>query len=206
VTVARVRLRIDDFTPPARTLFFLRDPRRGATEPLPILRLTTRIHFGPDTRTWMADPRLQENAVIDTGAWISMVKKDAWEPLDRLGLVEHLERLAEDGTPAESATLIGGQRLAFTLGRIWIAVIDSGIPTPGVLPKRASRLPAVPVLCQLLQDEETVLKMPVLLGLHRGVLDGRQLRRVPVPEQATPHDRVDVGPRYGQQWWLQDES
>jgi hypothetical protein len=135
-----------------------------------------------------------------------MVKKDAWEELEQFGLVEHLERLAEDGTPAESGTLIGGRRLAFTLGRIWMTVIDSGIPTPGVFQKRAARLPAVPVLCQLLQDDETVLKMPVLLGFHRGVLDGRQLRRVPVPEQATAHERIDVGPRYGQQWWLQDDA
>lgn len=204
--MARVRLRVDDFNPPDRTLFFQHDPRTGVTERLPILRLATRVQFGPDTRIWTVGTRLQEDAVIDTGAWISMVKKDTWEELEQLGLVEHLERLAEDGTPAESATLIGGRRLAYSLGRIWMAVIDSGIPTPGVLPKRAARLPAVPVLCQLLRDDETVLKSPVLLGLHRGVLDGRQLRRVPVPEQATPHDRVDVGPRYGQQWWLQDES
>ncbi len=204
--MGRVRLCVDDFNPPDRTLFFLHDPRSGGTDPLPILRLTTTVQFGPDTRSWSASSRPQEDAVVDTGAWVSMVKKDAWEKLDRLGLVEHLERRAEDGTPAGTATLIGGRRLAFTLGRIWMAVIDSGIPTPGVFQKRAVRLPAVPVLCQLLQEEETVLKAPVLLGFHQGVLDGRQLRRVPVPIQLTPNARVDVGLRYGQQWWLQDEE
>lgn len=204
--MARVRLRVDDFNPPDRTLFFLHDPRRGSTERLPILRLVTRIQFGPHTRIRTDQTRLEEDAIIDTGAWVSMVKKDLWEKLERLGLVEHLERRAEDGTPAETATLIGGRRLGFTLGRIWMAVIDSGVPIPGVFQKRAGRLPAVPVLCQLLREEETVLKSPVLLGLHRGVFDGRQLRRVPVPEQTTPHHRVDVGPRFGQQWWLQDEA
>jgi hypothetical protein len=203
--VARVRLRVDDFNPPDRTVFFSHDPRSGATAPLRILRLATTVEFGPDTRRWVSPLRPQKDAIIDTGAWISMVKKWAWEELDELGLVEHLVRRAEDGTPAESATPIGGRRLAFTLGRIWMAVIDSGIPTPGVFQKRAARLPAVPVVCQLLLEEETVLKMPVLLGFHLGVLDGCQLRRVPVPVQPTPHERIDVGPRYGQQWWLQDE-
>jgi hypothetical protein len=204
--VARVRLRVDDFNPPDRTLFFLHDPRDGATEPLPILRLATTVQFGPDARAWSPFSRPQEHAVIDTGAWVSMVKKDVWEQLDQLGLVEHLDRRAEDGTPAGTATLIGGRRLAFTLGRVWMAVIDNGIPPPGVFQKRAARLPAVPVLCQLLREDETVLKAPVLLGFHCGVLDGRQLRRVPVPVQLTPNARVDVGPRYGQQWWLQDDE
>jgi hypothetical protein len=202
--VARVRLCVDDFNPPDRTLFFLHNPLSGVTEPLPILRLTTIVLVGRNATVVHSAPRL--GAVIDTGAWVSMVKKEAWAELDKLGLVEHLERRAEDGTPTETATLIGGRRLAFTLGRIWMAVIDSGIPTPGVFQKRAARLPAVPVLCQLLQEEETVLKSPVLLGFHQGVLDRRQLRHVPVPVQLTPNARVDVGPRYGQQWWLQDEE
>jgi len=201
--VARVRLRVDDFNPPDRTLFFLHDPRSRATDRLPILRLATVVLVGPERRT--THPRPELDAVIDTGAWVTVVKKEAWEELEELGLVEHLERRAEDGTPTDGVTNIGGRRLAFTFGRIWMAVVERGIPQPGVLARRPNTLPAVPVLCQLLQENETVLKMPVLLGLHRGVFDGRQFRRVPVPVQATPHDRIDVGQRYGQQWWLQDE-
>ena len=204
--MARVRLRVDDFNPLAAPLFSLFDPRSGAAEQLPILRLATTVLFGPDPASRLRDDRLEKGALIDTGAWVSVVKKDTWEQLESSGLVDHLERRAADQSVIGGTTSIGGQRLPFTFGRIWMAVIDTGVATPGVLPRRANRLPAVPVLCQLLQEEETVLKRPILLGLHRGVLDGRQLRRVPVPLQVTPHERSDVGPRYGQQWWLQDEG
>lgn len=203
--MARVRLRVDDFEPPDRTIFLLFDPRSGSTERLPVLRLAATVLPGPDPTPGEVDDRPRLDALIDTGAWVSVVKKEVWEELEERGLVEHLERRAADGTVIDGATLIGGRRLAFTFGRIWMAVVERSVPLPGVLARRPNRLPAVPVLCQLLQEDETVLKRPILLGLHRGVLDGRQFRRVSVPEQTTPHDRYDVGPRYGQQWWLQDE-
>jgi hypothetical protein len=204
--VARVRLRVDDHDRPAEPIFLLFDPRLGATERVPILRLVTTVLLGPEPAIGVRADRQQADAVIDTGAWVSVVKKEVWEKLDEQGLVEHLERREPDGTPRDGFTLLGGQRLAVTFGRIWMGLTERNRPVPGVLPRRAAQLPAVSVLCQLLRDEETVLKSPVLLGLHRGVFDGRQLRRVPVPVQPTPDDRNDVGPRYGQQWWLQDES
>ncbi len=203
--MARVRLRVDDFNPPGAAIHFLFDPRTGATEQLPILRLTTTVVPGPEMAAGLRLPRPELDAIIDTGAWVSTVKKNAWEELEEQGVVEHLERRDADGISIDGHVLLGGRRLPFTFGRIWMAVLDRGHSLPGVLPRRAARLPAVPVLCQLLQEEETVLKSPILLGLHRGVLDGRQLRRVPVPVQPTPDDRYDVGPRFGQQWWLQDE-
>jgi hypothetical protein len=203
--VARVRLRIDDFDTPETPLFHLFDPRSGLTQRLPVLRLATTVLIGPNSETVAHDLRPELDAIVDTGAWVSVVKKGAWLELEEQGLVEHLERRAADGTVIDGMTNIGGRRLAFTFGRIWMAVVERSIPLPGVMARRPNRLPAVPVLCQLLQEDEKVLKRPILLGLHRGVFDGRQLRRVPVPVQTTPHDRIDVGPRFGQQWWLQDE-
>ena len=148
--------------------------------------------------TVIAGPGLQFQAVVDTGAWVSVITHDAWTQLDRLGLVEFLPPPA--GTPTPRAVLAGG-RSEFRLGRLRLGLIDRDDPNG------PRQLPPVSVVAQLLVDSAVRLPFPVLLGLHGGVLDGRVLRREPVlgfDATGDPMtDRADAGRRFGQEWYLE---
>lgn len=185
----RVRLRIrhevirDDLR-----LRYTEPKRPGEEFDFPLLRLVTTVTVGT---------QFQFPAVVDTGAWVSIIEHVTWIRLDELGLVEFLP------PPAGAATaraVLGGGRSEFRLGRIRLGLIDRDDPNG------PRELPPVPVVAQLVLDPQFRLPFPVILGLHGGVLDGRTLRREPVlghtPTGNPATDRADAGPRFGQQWYL----
>lgn len=64
----------------------------------------------------------------------------------------------------------------------------------------------MPVVAQLLLDPQCRLTAPILLGLHRGALDGRKLMRevAPIPAAPLPPNRTtDCGAWFGQEWFLE---
>lgn len=138
-----------------------------------------------------------DSAIIDTGAWISAIETDSWREYDRQGLIEHLPFAHVPPNPA----LIGGTASDYQLGRLWISLLDLQRPVPGgglVF----DWLPAVPVIAQLLLNPACRLTVPLLLGLHLGVLDGRKLTREVVPQQPSPL-ATDRGSQFSQQWHLE---
>lgn len=193
----RVRLRIHE----TATGCQYQDLARAETVTVPILRLATTAVIGPDPspETSAQDARIKCVALIDTGAWLSVIRHDYWNDLDQLGLIEHLPL-----TQPSIVLPIGGARSDYTLGRVWIGLFDADTPP--------RHMPAVPVIAMLLQNAKAKLPHPMLLGLHRGVLDGRRLWREPrmgfdpTPAVGLPYSRTDAGPRYGQDWWLEDAA
>ncbi len=183
----RVRLRIQQAELRDDLIQRYTEPRRpGEVFEFPVLRLVT---------TATAGHGLQFQAVIDTGAWVSVVTHETWARLDRMGLVEFLPPPAGAGT---TRAVLAGGRSEFRLGRLRLGLIDRDDPNG------PRQLPPVPVVAQMLVDPAVRLPFPVLLGLHGGVLDGRVLRREPVLGfEATGDpttDRADAGRRFGQQW------
>jgi hypothetical protein len=202
--VPRVRLRIHDVEIPGFPCQYDELGRTGIeTVTVPKLRLAMTALLGPDPPPEApANPtaiRLVEDALIDTGAWLSVIRRTLWEQLDGLGLIEHLQQSQSSGPLP-----IGGVRSDYTLGRVWIGLLDEDNPP--------RQMPAVPVIAMLLQNEKVKLPFPILFGLHRGVLDGRRLWREPrmgfdpTPASGLPYSRTDAGPRYGQDWWLEDAA
>lgn len=174
---------------------YTRPERPGETFEVPILRLMTTAVFGPDPADFRNDRRLEEDAVIDTGAWISVFTYDLWTRLHRQGLIEFLD--PPPGVPQPRA-VIGGARSEVRLGRVWVGLLDRDGPNP------PRRLKAVPVTAHLLQDPDARLPYPVVFGLNQGVLDGRRLwREVVMGTNGPTYDRTDAGPRFGQQWYLE---
>src|SRR5262245_47057030 len=133
--------------------------------------------------------------MIDTGAWISSIRPDMWQTLDQLGFIEHLP--VPDATPAQT-TSVGGHSSDYRLGRLQIGLVDPS-------PRGIASLPPVPVIAQLLLNpriHQRSMPIPILLGLHQGVLDGRRLVREPV-EPRPASFRSDAGCEYGQEWYLE---
>jgi hypothetical protein len=193
----RVRLRVHHVEmPPTRRPLYT-DPRRpGESFETPVLRLVTTAVFGSEPKRDRADKRLEIDALIDTGVWLSVIDYSVWSVLNRRGLVEFLPPPVGAVMPRLA---IGGGRSEYRLGRVPIGLVDYDEPNP------PRRLPAVPVIAQLLTDPQLRLPYPILFGFHGGVLDHRVLRREPVLgyDQATPPRRTDAGPRFGQQWYLE---
>lgn len=193
----RVRLRVQHVEQRADLrCLYTQANRPGESFEFPVLRLVTTAVIGPDPKPRKPDRRLQLRAVIDTGAWITMIDHGTWTGLDRLGLIEFLP--PPRGAPAPRA-LIGSHRGEYRMGRLQMGLLDRDEPN------RPRRMPALPVTAQLLTDPQYRLPLPVLLGFHGGVLDGRTLRRDPVLgfDATRPHDRTDAGPRFAQQWYLE---
>lgn len=191
---ARIRLRIEEET--VRTPCRFTDPGdpSAGIQQFPVLRLTAsaRLEPPPGRRGVIR----VATANVDTGAWISAIETQAWQNYERAGL---LERLPFDGSEPRMAS-IGGRATDYQLGRIWVSLHDLRRGQPPV------SLPTVPVIAQLLLNSACRLPSPILLGLHRGVLDGRRLTREPIPPQPGPiptNHSSDVGAWYGQQWYLE---
>lgn len=188
----RVRLRIlhaevrDDLR-----LKYTEPTRPGESFEFPVLRLVTTVTVRNG---------LQFQAVIDTGAWVTVIEHPTWTRLDRLGLVEFLP--PPPGATTTNRAVLAGQRSEFRLGCLRLGLIDRDEPNG------PRELPPVPVVAQLLSDPQFRLPFPVVLGLHGGVLDGRALRREPVLGFDLTGDpltnRTDAGARFGQQWFLED--
>jgi len=170
------------------------DPTAGVRT-VPVLRLTAiaRIGAGPNQRSRAVRAT---TALIDTGAWISVVETQVWENYEQAGL---LERLPLDGS-AGLAAAVGGRASGYLLGRLWVSLHEFRLRQPVV------SLPPVPVIAQLLTNRQCALPHPLVLGLHLGVLDGRKLRREPLPPPASPippNHSSDCGAWYGQEWYLE---
>jgi hypothetical protein len=177
-----------------RSLYTL-PARPGETFEAPVLRLATTAVFGPDPPNVRDDRRMEVSAIIDTGAWVSVIEAVTWRILERQGLIEFLPPPA--GIPQPRA-VIGGARSPVRLGRVHVGLLDRDGPNP------PRRLKAVPVTAHLLEDPDARLPYPLILGLNGGVLDDRRLwRQVVMGWTATTYDRTDAGPRFGQQWYLE---
>lgn len=193
----RIRLRLEEETP--STPYHYRDPGDPAAGVLrlPVLRLVTlaRVEPGPGNPSAAYNP---VPAVIDTGAWITAVETDAWRDFENVGLLEHLPF---DGLRTRLAA-VGGRATDYTLGRVWISLLDLQPlrRPPGTPP--VIELPTVPVIAQLLLNPRCRLPHPLVLGLHLGVLDGRKLTREVVPVRPCPR-ATDRGPQFGQEWHLE---
>ena len=187
--VSHIRLRLEERQ--AATPCRYREPTDpiGTSRLFPLLRLTALVLIKSRTGSSGSRP---ENALIDTGAWITAIETDTWQAFDRAGLIEHLP--FADGV-APTPALIGGHESPYQLGRLWMALID-------LQPTAINWLPAVPVIAQLLLNKACRLPTPILLGLHLGVLDGRKLTREVVPMEPAAMT-TDRGSQYGQQWYLE---
>ncbi|HEV3439608.1 MAG TPA: hypothetical protein VG122_19745 [Gemmata sp.] len=188
----RIRLRIEERNPDTCRY---REPREpvGTSRLIPLLRLATLAQVAHQTGG--QSPRATR-ALIDTGAWISAIETTTWGEYDRAGLIEPLP--LTDATN-QAPALIGGCSSTYRLGRVWLKLVD-------LLPTHVNWLPAVPVIAPLLENPECHLPAPILLGLHRGVLDGRKLTREPTPPPPgpiPPNHNSDCGEWYGQQWYLE---
>lgn len=212
--MARVRLRVHEIPQsPHFTCDYLDPVRRGNRRrarhrPFPLLRLVASLRPGSDPDPTIVDPRLPIRAIIDTGAWITIIRRDTWEEFDQLGLLERL-RFAHPANPQEPRrSVVGGSASDYSLGRIWFGVFDEDQPSES--------LSAVPVVAQLLHDRNArlVANYSILLGMHDSIFTGRRLRREPrmgfdpttAPTTGLPYSRMDAGPRYGQDWWLEDAA
>jgi hypothetical protein len=202
--VPRIRLRIEEET--LKTPCRFRDPNEDpvtGVQVFPFLRLATLARVDPSpTSDPGITPFLPLPAMIDTGAPISAIETETWEALENKGL---LQRLHFERRQTLSAA-IGGRAARYQLGRLWISLLDLQPPRrpPGTPP--AIELPTVPVIVQLLLDRDCKLPLPFVLGLHRGVLDGRKFTREPIsapPGPIPPNHNSDCGDWYGQQWYLE---
>lgn len=186
----RIRLRVEERELVSPCAY--REPREPAASPvpLPVLRLTAVAVVGAPPGT--SRPGRMETALIDTGSWLSVVELGTWRKFEMLGLLEHLP--FSDGRP--QTTYLVGHAVEYRLGRLWITLADAA-------PTQLATLPSVPVVAQLLESPTPLLgTYPLILGLHRGVLDGRKLTREVVPHQPAPL-ATDRGRFYGQEWFLE---
>lgn len=164
-----------------------------APQTSPFLRLMADLLLGTDPSPGELDSRRLVSAALDTGSPFSLIDHGTWESFEQAGLLDIV-----DSTATRPPLTIAGMRsLPYRLGVMPVAVVERR-------QQLMRSLPAVPVLFQLL-DRPAGLPFPVILGLHRGILDGRWLTRQPVSPIAVAENRHDYGPVCGEQWWLQDE-
>lgn len=189
-----IRLRVERESPVTPCQY--REPLAPGSHPdtVPVLRVTTlaRIESGPRRPTSAVRTT---TALVDTGAWLSVVETAAWEEYERAGLLEFLPL-----TSGGHAASVGGRASGYLLGRLWISLHDFQFRQP------TRTLPVVPVVAQLLTNRQCALPYPVVLGLHRGVFDGRKLTReaTPVPAAPLPPNHTsDCGAWFGQEWFLE---
>lgn len=192
----RVRLRVEEETQPSSP-YRVADPRAGA-QLIPVLRLVTSVRVEPPPGSAAAPYQYPLPALIDTGAWISVIERDTWEPLEGAGLLEWLPFQAGE----TRTTGFGGSGFEYRIGRVWLSVVEHlGPNRPRGTPVEVA-LPAVPVAAQMILDPDSRLPYPLVLGLHLGVLDGRELRREVMPARPAPLS-TDRGRQFGQEWYLE---
>jgi hypothetical protein len=191
--VSRIRLRIEERNANSPCHYREVGDHASVTRVIPLLRLSTLAQIV--SQTGRPDSRAIR-ALIDTGAWITALEAQTWRELDRAGMIEHLPQTA---IPPPTPALIGGHSSTYRLGRVWVKLVD-------LLPRRVNWLPAIPVVSQLLENEECRLPAPILFGLHLGVFDDRKLRREPISPQPGPipeNHSSDCGAWFGQEWYLE---
>lgn len=185
-TVSRARLRITQSNLHESRHCEYVEPGQSGTQLFPVLRLRATLIIGGR----FAD------AIIDTGAWISVMLYSEWKTYEKRGLIAFLQR--PNPVNHQSIAVMGGSRSQYQLGRISIGVVDRNLSE-----RPLGQLRTAPVLFQLL-DRDAKLPSPIILGLHGGILDGRRLVRESVMPGNSPNfDNNDCGHFYGQDWYLE---
>ncbi len=170
----------------------------------PVVRLTTtaELHAPPGSSNLGTR---DDDALIDTGAWVSMVADGTWQEYERLGLIERLEHPTDGTGPCGWAT-IGGGRALYSWGRIWVRLLD---PANDPLDPNYIPVHTMPVAVQLLHtppgtSNKPAVAFPILFGMNLGILTGTRLVCHPVRRWvAVPRDSHDCGTEIGQEWFLQ---
>jgi hypothetical protein len=202
--VPSIRLKVASEDQP-KTPYRYHDPVAGVVG-IPVLRLTAIVRA--HSRQPGGQPyRFPLPALVDTGAWISIVEYDTWAAWADAGCVEVLS--FPDGKARRSG--IGGTGFEYTFGRVNLSAVElSGWPRTAGVPAELA-LPPVPVLFQLIhkkkdKDKDKDKYLPkgytILLGLHHGILDGRRLRREVVASKPLALS-TDCGPHFAQEWFLE---
>lgn len=163
---------------PADAVWFRRPD--GSLDSLPTLRLTASANFMRVLTPGVGVGRYAiTTAVIDTGAYFSVVVEDLWRRFVP-GFVTPLP--FDPLTPPRlRTTTIAGGTFPYTLGEFTLQLEDQD---GTVLP--------VTVVAKLTQDGGR-LPVPLTLGLRGGFLDGRRL--LAEPDAAAP---------FGQAWSVRD--
>ena len=148
---------------------------------IPGLRLCAQVLIGPDPAPPAPELRFPIEAIIDTGAAVSVIPHRFWSRLP----AGQCQRLLPAGLPAGEAhrrSNVLGRAYTYQFGRLHVGVIDS----------EGRRLRAVPVIAQLIEEPDHPLDRPVF-GLSESILTGRSLRR-----------QYSVHFPHQQEWWLQE--
>lgn len=175
----RVRLDVRRITAHPPQSYIERD---GSVHALRLYQLTTRIEIGRISQRGMPDQRTTVlDAVVDTGAPLSSFPRNIWSIFEQQ--IEWLELHDAGTSPVGPFVSIAGHRYPFRLGRIVVTVADF----------EGRRLTPAPILALFLDEPPGVRPPPVLLGLSRGILEGRRMWLGPSLDEHA-----------GQNWWLED--
>ncbi len=128
---------------------------------IPRLRLETLLDFSSPAGTGAATSPILRDALIDTGAALSVFPEREWRKWE-----ERVEWLAWAGQNVGGAVprvrVLGGN-YPYRVGRVSVAAFDVD----------GRRLPPVPVVGQFAEDGGSLSR--ILVGLHGSILDGRRL-------------------------------
>ncbi len=174
--MARVRLVVQPARGRRQQSYVERD---GRVLPLHQFRLTTRIRVGRRLVT-TATAHASE-AIVDTGSPLSSFPRAIWSAFENE--IEWLALAETEGQSGPPTIAVAGQRFPFRLGRISVTVTDF----------EGRHLAATPILALFVDEPLDARPPPVLLGLWRGIFDGRRLVLGPALEDPA-----------GQDWWLED--
>jgi len=155
------------------------------------LRIRILLRIGPDSRKPGIDRRKQVQAILDTGAPLTLFPYQVWLGFSA-SVIEYVD--FPPGVSSRSIT-VGGTRCPFRLGWIWLGVEDNERPV--------GRLPAQRVLAQFALDGGR-MKSNVLVGLSHSVLTGRRLVRETTLEanELDPAEPIRRRRTFGQTWRL----
>lgn len=176
---------------PTRAAFAFVDPGRSGIQFWDALRLITILRIGPDAPRGSRDMRRRVQAIVDTGAPLTIFPDQVWSDFPP-SVIRFLDAPA-NGLP--QTMVVSGVRCTFRLGWIWLGVEDAEMPV--------SSLPAQRVLAQFALDGGR-MKSNVLVGLSHSVLTGRRLVRETTLEanELDPAEPIRRRRTFGQTWRL----
>lgn len=113
-------------------------------------------------------------AIVDTGAPVTVLSKSVWEPFHKKGVIRWVTRAPGSRGPTQtlSRVAVHGSRFPFHLGRISVQFAELSRP---------NALRPVEVLAQCLEDlpsataAQTSVRRLLILGLAGGVFPTREL-------------------------------
>ena len=177
-----IRLRAGYLLPFAPVIRFIDE--QGQERVVPLLQLHAGIRIGKQRVPSAGKPRRILNAILDTGAPLTIFPKPYWQEfasqIVRLPLVGNQPTIGR----------VGGRTFTYFLGRVWVSAFDTF----------GRELPPVPVVAQFREDDiPPGQQVPqILLGLWGGILEGRHLTRWPTTERYDPD--IPTLESHGQ-WW-----